>query len=135
MGRGKIQWGAFTITGLLDMKRELFAQMGRGKIQSFTVQKGYKTVGRRGWWSRRPQAGEGLEAKQAQTVPRVTWVSVRADLGAGSPWADFVRHHAVVGVHRKHALVPRWPSKCSARWIVVVVNGIACGNRCRKCLG
>jgi len=46
MGRGKIQWGAFTITGLLDMKRELFAQMGRGKIQSFTVQKGYKTVPR-----------------------------------------------------------------------------------------
>jgi hypothetical protein len=37
---GKIQWGAFTITGLLDMKRELFAQMGRGKIQwgAFTVQ-------------------------------------------------------------------------------------------------
>jgi len=30
---GKIQWGAFTITGLLDMKRLLFAQMGRGTIQ------------------------------------------------------------------------------------------------------
>jgi hypothetical protein len=40
MGRGTIQWGAFTITGLLDMKRLLFAQMGRGKIQwgAFTVQ-------------------------------------------------------------------------------------------------
>jgi hypothetical protein len=37
-------------------------------------------------------------------------VAVRADLGAGSPWADFVRHHVVVGVQRKHALVPRWPS-------------------------
>jgi len=37
---GKIQWGVFTITGLLDMKRELFPQMGRGKIQwgAFTVQ-------------------------------------------------------------------------------------------------
>jgi hypothetical protein len=36
---GKIQWGAFTITDLLDMKRLLFAQMGRGKIQcAFTVQ-------------------------------------------------------------------------------------------------
>jgi len=70
MGRGKIQWGAFTITGLLDMKRELLAQMGRGKIQSFTVQKGYKTVGRRGWWSRCGQAGEGLEAKQARSQAR-----------------------------------------------------------------
>jgi hypothetical protein len=38
---GKIQWGAFTITGLLDMKHLLFAQMGRGKIQwgVFTVHK------------------------------------------------------------------------------------------------
>ena len=111
--------------------------MGRGKIQwgAFTVQVPKRFVRRASLEQVRPQAGEGLEAKQAQTVPRVTWVSVRADLGAGSPWADFVRHHAVVGVHRKHALVPRWPSKCSARWIVVVVNGIACGNRCRKCLG
>ncbi len=85
------------------------------------------------------------DAAAAGGLVQVTWVSVRADLGAGSPWADFVRHHAVVGVHRKgdvavradlgagspwadfvihhavvgvqrkHALVPRWPSKCSAR--------------------
>ena len=60
MGRGKIQWGAFTsckiqwgaftITGLLDMKRELFAQMGRGKIQwsAFTVQV-TKRFGRQVW--------------------------------------------------------------------------------------
>ena len=54
MGRGTIQWVPLPVvkyngvplpfTGLLDMKRELFAQMGRGKIQSFTVQKGHKTV-------------------------------------------------------------------------------------------
>ena len=42
-------------------------------------------------------------------------VVVRADLGAGSPWADFVRHHVVVGVQCKHALVPTWPSNCSSR--------------------
>ena len=42
-------------------------------------------------------------------------VAVRADLGAGSPWTDFVRHHVVVGVQRKHALVPTWPSNCSSR--------------------
>ncbi len=53
MGRGKIQWGAFTV------------QVPKGFVRRAYLEQV------------RPQAGEGLEAKQAQTVPRVTWVSAR----------------------------------------------------------
>ena len=67
-----VKYNGVPLLGLLDMKRELFAQMGRGKIQSFTVQKGLQN----GWAPGllleqvRPQAGEGLEAKQARSQAR-----------------------------------------------------------------
>ena len=84
MGRGKIQWGAFTVQVPKRFVRRAYLEQVRPQAGEGLEAKQARSQARP---QARPQAREGLEAKQARPQARPqAWPQAREGLEAKQAW-------------------------------------------------